>query len=249
MRSDLIFELFEETHRQGPGSAASTRRAFAMLPPLPARPRTLDVGCGSGAQTRELAQLTGGPVVAVDIHPPFLQRLKSSVTRLDASLRGVNPVAASMLALPFKDGAFDLVWSEGAIYIMGFREGLRSWRRLLRPQGYLVASEATWLRDDPPAEVREFWAKEYPAIATVAANLSTARSEGYLPVGHFVLPESAWLDDYYAPLEQRLAEFRAAHPGEAEAEALVAETEREISLRRRFSAWYGYVFYILRKSL
>ena len=245
---DLIFELYEGTPRQGPGNAASTRRAFAMLPQLPERPRTLDVGCGSGAQTRELPALTRGSVTAVDIHLPFLRVLRSSVVGTDARVGRVYPVAASMMALPFTDGAFDLVWSEGAMYIMGFGEGLRSWRRLLRPGGGLVATEVAWLRDDPPAEIREFWAAGYPAITTIEANVSTARAEGYEPLGHFVLPESAWLDDYYAPLEKRLTEFRAAHAGNVEAEALVAETEHEISLYRRFSAWYGYVFYVLRKG-
>ena len=245
---DLIFRLYEGTPRQGPGNAASTRRAFAMLPRLPERPRILDVGCGSGAQTRELAELTHGLVLAVDIHLPFLHDLRASVMRGGARLGRIRPVAASMMFLPFKDGAFDLIWSEGAMYIMGFGEGLRSWRRLLRPRGCLVVSEATWLRDDPPAELGEFWAAGYPSMTTIAANLSTARAEGYEILGHFVLPESAWLDDYYAPLERRLAEFRAGNAGNAEAEALAAETEREISFYRRFSAWYGYVFYVLTRG-
>lgn len=244
----LIFELYKGTPRQGPGNAVSTRRAFAMIPRLPERPRTLDVGCGSGAQTRDLARLTGGPVVAVDIHLPFLERLKSSITKPDGRPGRVHPVAASMVALPFKDGAFDLVWSEGAIYIMGFAEGLRSWRRLLRPGGYLVVSEATWLRGDPPAELRRYWAAGYPAMTMVEADLSAIRAEGYEPLGHFALPESAWLEDYYGPLEKRLAEFRAANEGHAEAQALVAQTEQEIALYRRFSAWFGYVFYAMRKG-
>jgi len=243
---DLIFELYEGTPRQGPGNAASTRRAFAMLPALPEGPRILDVACGSGSQTRELAELTRGSVTAVDIHPRFLWDLRSAIGN-EEKLRGrVFRVAASMMSLPFKDAVFDLIWSEGAIYIMGFAAGLRSWRRLLRPRACLVVSEATWLRDDPPAELREFWAAGYPGMASIAANLSTARTEGYNPLGHFVLPESAWLEDYYAPLEERLAGFRAEHEGNADAEALVTETEREISFYRRYSAWYGYVFYILR---
>ena len=244
----LIFELYEGTPRQGPGNAASTRRAFTMLPGLGKRPRILDVGCGSGAQTHDLAQLTRGSVVAVDIHLPFLRALKSSIAAGPSHFGQIFPVAASMMSLPFKDGAFDLIWSEGAMYIMGFAAGLRSWRRLLLPGAGLVVSEATWLRDDPPAELRDFWAAVYPAMTTTAANLATAQAEGYEPLGHFVLPESAWLEEYYAPLEERLSRFRDEHAGNAEAEALVHETEREISLYRRFFAWYGYVFYILRKT-
>jgi len=219
-----------------------------MLPQLPERPQILDVGCGSGAQTRDLAQLTRGSVIAADIHPPFLQTLKSSIAAGHSCFGQVFPIAASMMSLPFKDGAFDLIWSEGAIYIMGFAAGLRSWRRFLRPGGCLVVSEATWLRDDAPSELRDFWAAGYPAMTTTAANLATAQAEGYEALGHFVLPENAWLEDYYAPLEERLHRFRDEHAGNAEAEAMVNETEREISIYRRFSAWYGYVFYILKKG-
>ncbi|MGE5484827.1 MAG: hypothetical protein ACM3X4_07420 [Ignavibacteriales bacterium] len=47
----------------------------------------------------------------------------------------------SMLQLSFPPESFDLIWSEGAIYIMGFGNGLTAWKPLLRRGGYVVVSE------------------------------------------------------------------------------------------------------------
>ena len=77
--------------------------------------------------------------------------------------------------LPFPDGRFDLIWSEGAVYIMGFDKALVKWRPLAKPGGYLVVSELSWFRPDPPAEIRDFWGHHYPAMRSVDGNLAVAR--------------------------------------------------------------------------
>src|SRR5262249_11799155 len=59
---------------------------------------------------------------------------------------------ASMSALDFPDASFDLIWSEGAIYVMGFAEGLRAWKRLLKPHGAIAVTELSWLGPDIPEE-------------------------------------------------------------------------------------------------
>jgi len=40
-----------------------------------------------------------------------------------------------MQALPFREASFDLIWSEGAVYVMGFDAGLAQWRRGSNPAG------------------------------------------------------------------------------------------------------------------
>ena len=52
----LFFELFSGLPRQGPGSAASTRRALGLVPGVGPRTRVLDIGCGTGDQTMVLAR-------------------------------------------------------------------------------------------------------------------------------------------------------------------------------------------------
>jgi len=56
---DLFRELTEGLPRQGPGSSEATLRALRMVDGLSSRPRILDVGCGPGAQTIDLARASG----------------------------------------------------------------------------------------------------------------------------------------------------------------------------------------------
>ena len=115
-------EIFEALPRQGPGDRASTERALRLLPPLTPATRVLDVGCGSGAQTLDLARATEARIVAVDNHPPFVARLERRAAELGLGAR-ITAEVGDMHDLPFADGSFDVIWSEGAIFVIGFGIG------------------------------------------------------------------------------------------------------------------------------
>jgi SAM-dependent methyltransferase len=243
---ELLVELHDGLARLGPGNTGSTLRALALCEHLPDAPDILDVGCGAGAQTLDLAAVTRGRITAVDLVPGFLAKLEAESGRRGLADR-IRTCVADMGELPFADASFDLIWSEGAVYIVGFDRGLATWRSLLRPGGYLVVSEASWFRPSPPVELREFWAANYPAIRSVEDNLSAAVERGWQVAGHFPLPVSAWTEDYYGPLRERLPAFRAAHVDDRDAREVADMTAREISLMERFADWYGYEFYVLRR--
>jgi ubiquinone/menaquinone biosynthesis C-methylase UbiE len=245
--TNVFFEIHSGLPREGPGDEASTLRALSLVRELPKEPAVLDIGCGPGAQTLILARATGGHVTAVDTHPPFLDDLRRRAAA--AGLSGlVRAVDASMLELPFRDGSFDLIWSEGAIYQMGFDRGLRSWRRLLRPRGWVAVTEISWILEDPPQELFDFWRASYPGIRRVEDNLAALREEGYEAAGYFVLPDSAWWDPYYTPILAKLPGLRQKHGDDAEALAVLDQEEIEIDLFRKYSAYYGYVFYVMRRG-
>jgi SAM-dependent methyltransferase len=246
MTHSLAQEIFWAVHRdlprEAPGSDEATRQALAMLPNLPAAPRILDVGCGPGAQTVVLARESGGMVTAVDNHQPFLDDLAHRAAQASVSER-IRPLNASMFDLDFAE-PFDLIWSEGAIYIIGFERGLRQWRSLLKPGGFVAVTDLTWLKPNPPAEVAAFWQTECPELATIEENLARLMAAGYRALGHFVLPESAWWDSYYTPMAARIALLREQYGDNAEAQRALDAEQAEIDLYRRCAAWYGYVFYI-----
>lgn len=250
---DIFFDIHKDLLREGPGDCESTRKALALLKDLPAKPLILDIGCGPGMQTLDLARYTNGKVIGVDKHQPFLEQLQKRAQAAALSAR-ISTVNQSMFELEFPEKSFDLLWSEGAIYIIGFEQGLRTWRPLLRnpdpalgkPGGYLAVTEISWLKPNPPEEVHSYWMAEYPCMRSVDENLNSVRATGYHEIGHFALPPSSWWTDYYTPIEARLPRLREKYHGNAEAEALLDATQKECDLYRKFSDWYGYVFYVMQ---
>jgi SAM-dependent methyltransferase len=242
---DILYEMFEGLPRGGPGSDPSTRRAYEMVPNLPPTSEIIDIGCGPGMQTRELARLSGGHITALDNHPPFLEQLNR-----DAAAIGLNAAITTqtgdMAALAFPTLSFDLIWSEGAIYNMGFEAGLNYWQRFLRPGGCIAVTELSWLKDDPPQAPRDFFAAEYPVMQSVTQNIEVIRQTGLNLIGHFTLPEADWWDNYYTPLAARLPRLKEDHQDDFAAQALIAATEVEINTYREYAAWYGYEFYIMQ---
>jgi ubiquinone/menaquinone biosynthesis C-methylase UbiE len=238
----VFFEIHAGLPRQGVGSDEATRMALELCAELPASPDVLDVGCGPGAQTLALARATGGRITAADLHAPFLDELLERARAADLGEQ-IALVEADMRALPFEPGSFDLVWSEGAAYIMGISEALAAWRPLLRAGGYLGFSEIVWTGDERPAAVADL-VVGYPGMTDVAGNLERIGAAGYEVVGHFRLPESAWWDEYYGPLEARLPEFERRYAEDEDGLAVVAATRREIAARRAHQDTYAYEFFV-----
>lgn len=244
---DIFFEVHRDLPREGPGDDLSTTRAYALLQELPAQPRILDIGCGPGMQTRQLARLSSGPIYAVDVTWHFLRDQQRLAAAGGLSAR-IHPIRMSMFDLGFPPASFDLIWSEGAIYIRGFAEGLRACRPLLKEGGYVAVTELSWLRPDPPEPAAAFWRTGYPAMTTREENERLVHESGYRLVESFVLPDSSWLEHYYRPMEKRLAMLREKYAANPEVLAVLDAEEEEIGIFEKYSAWYGYVFYVMQKE-
>jgi SAM-dependent methyltransferase len=238
---DKIFWLaHQDLPRQAPGSAATTRLLLQLAGPLPPRPRVVDIGCGTGPASLVLAADTGGTVMAIDTHRPFLRRLAEAAAAAGLDAR-IQPTAASMRELPLPDGSADLVWAEGSAYVMGFDAALAGWRRLLTPNGVLVLTEAGWTTAAPAPGARAFWSDGYPGMRTTADNIRAADAAGWTVVSSYLLPDTDW-SGYYRPLAARVDELRARGIDSA----VLDEVCREIEIRRRYGADYGYTGYVLR---
>ncbi|MDO8432157.1 MAG: methyltransferase domain-containing protein [Candidatus Binatus sp.] len=242
----LFRELHERLLRQGPGSDAATRRALGLVRGLPPKPRILDVGCGSGAQTIVLAESTGGEIVAVDLDQRFLDKLMDRASSAGVAAQ-ITAIKGSMFEMDFAEGSFDLIWSEGAIYIAGFAAGLSTWRRFLKNGGWIVVSELTWLAEERPAPAVEYWARNYPAMRSVERNRKIVAEAGYDDVETVVLPAEDWWSNYYGPAEARVAELRSKYANDRGILAELDEIQREYDLFRLHSDSYGYVFYVMRR--
>lgn len=242
----LLVDLHRGTARQGPGGAAETRLALRLAGLDTSTPLAIaDIGCGTGASTLLLARELNAHVHAVDLMPEFIDGLRAQAKEQGLADR-ITPRVASMDDLPFDDESLDAIWSEGAIYNIGFERGAREWRRYLKPGGILAVSEITWLSEERPDELTAYWNEAYPEIDTAPAKLSALERAGYTLVGYFVLPERCWVD-YYGPLERRFDDFLERHAHSAEARTVLQDVRDEIALYERYKAYFSYGFYVARK--
>ncbi len=245
---ELIIDLHRKTSRQGPGSDAATLRALQLTGLTEATSlRVADLGCGNGGPTLTLARHLDGQITAVDLFPEFLRELEKRALKLGLSER-VATREQSMAELSFAPASLDLIWSEGAIYNVGFQNGIQQWREFLKPGGYLVVSEITWITNERPKAVEDFWLNAYTEINTAGKKIEQLEQNGYTLAGYFYLPQSCWTEEYYGPLSARFPGFLAANHYAELAQKVVRDQQEEIDLYEQYGAYYSYGFYVARKA-
>ncbi len=244
MKMKYFFELFEKLPRQGPGCREATLKALGFLKDLPVKPNVLDIGCGNGVQTLILAEELKTKILAIDNHKPVLDLLAKNAAKKGLQIQTHE---MSMIDMPFDEESFDLLWSEGSIFIIGLERGLKNFRNFLKTDGYLAFTEMCWFVNEPPIEIKAYFDKVYPDIRTAGEICQIAIENGYRVIESFNLPDSAWWDDYYTPMLEQIKELKIKNANVAEAEAVYAECEMEAEMFRKYSKSYGYVFFILQK--
>lgn len=245
---ELILDLHKDNVRQGPGSDQETLKALEFIQiPDNKHLKIADIGCGTGRQTLILAKHTNSHIKAIDLFPEFLEVLNGHAGNMGFSNQ-IEPIEASMESLPFKQNEFDILWSEGAIYNMGFEKGIKAWKEYLKPGGFLAVSEITWISNSPPKELEEFWKQEYPEIDTASNKIKILESHGYTLTGYFYLKPESWIHNYHEPLESNFEAFLKRHDYSDLAKKVVEENLVEIELYKKYKDHFSYGFYIARKD-
>ena len=243
----LLIDLHTNANRQGPGGDAESEKALSLAMIDRAAPlKIADIGCGTGASTLLLARLLEAQITAVDFLQDFLNVLEGRAEKAGLSEK-VTTLCCSMDNLPFGDEEYDVIWSEGAIYNIGFERGVIDWNRFLKVGGLLVVSEITWITASRPSELKKYWEGEYAEIDVASSKIRVLEKNGYSPTGYFVLPEHCWLENYYRPMRNSFEDFLNRNGNSEEARAIVEAENREIELYEKHKTHYSYGVYIARK--
>ena len=247
---ELITLFHKDAERQGPGSDETTRKAFSFVPPLPTDATILDLGCGTGASTVILAEETASinsQIIAVDLLPEFLGVLQ---TRIDAKNLNdrIRLDNLSMENLPYPPESFDLIWAEGSIYHLGFENGIRKLRPLLKPGGCIAVSEISWITALRPTEIENYWHAQYPEIDLVSKKTAQLEANGYAPLAVFTLPKECWTTHYYEPIRRRSPAFLEQYGDDPMTKPFIEEGLHEAETYDRFSDYYSYAFYVAKKA-
>jgi len=243
----LLIDLHKSNLRQGPGGETETKKALEMAGLDRSRPlKIADIGCGTGASTIILAKELDAKITAVDFLPEFLDELQTRAKENGVAER-ITTLSCSMDALPFSDEEFDVIWSEGAIYNMGFETGVLAWSRFLKPGGKLIVSEITWLSAKRPHELQSYWEREYPEIDVASAKIGILERHGYSPEAYFCLPTYCWLENYYRPLQNGFDEFLIRNDQSNQSKVIVEKEKQEIAFYEKYRDYYSYGVYIAKK--
>ena len=243
----LLIDLHKSNLRQGPGGETETKKALGMAGLDRSRPlKIADIGCGTGASTIMLAKELDAKITAVDFLPEFLDELQTRA-KDNGVAESISTLSCSMDALPFSDEEFDVIWSEGAIYNMGFEAGVLAWNRFLKPGGKLIVSEITWLSATRPYELQSHWEREYPEIDVASAKIGILERHGYSPEAYFFLPTYCWRENYYRPLQNGFDEFLIRNDQSDQSKVIVEKEKQEIALYEKYRDYYSYGVYIAKK--
>jgi ubiquinone/menaquinone biosynthesis C-methylase UbiE len=246
MEHPVFIEIFQKMPQGAPGDDASSQKAFSLLKELPSEPEILDAGCGTGRHTLLLSQMSQGKITALDLLDQNLEILKTEIDKNKLNER-ITPVKGDLTKMSFKREQFNLIWSEGSIYVVGFEKGLQDWKKFIKPDGYLVATEIVWIRDDPPSELKEFWDAEYPQMLTHTEALNIAKKEGYKTIDTLPVSDTGW-KNYYTPLEARIKVMRKKYLQDEDAGPVLDLFDKEIEIYKKYKDYFEYMFYILQKK-
>ena len=181
----FICNYFKLLKRQGPGSPEATRKAVSFINELTDDAKIADIGCGTGGQTLFLADYVKGQITGIDLFPDFIEIFNENAVKANCADR-VKGITGSMDNLPFQNEELDLIWSEGAIYNIGFERGMNEWNKYLKKGGFIAVSEASWFTSERPAEIEDFWMDAYPEISVIPTCIDKMERAGYTPTAHFI---------------------------------------------------------------
>jgi len=249
MNFDLLIDLHQNNYRQGPGSDEHTLLAMtiARLQDRQDRLTIADIGCGTGSQTLVLAKHLNADIYAVDLFPEFLSVLDEKAIQSDLKST-IHSIACSMDDLDFAPESLDVLWSEGALYNMGFGQAIAYQQPFLKKGGLMACSEVTWLTQERPKVLEDHWQAEYAEMGDAGDKIQVLSQHGLNLVGYFTLDETCWMDNYFIPLQDSFEAFLARHNHSKEARQLVASEQQEIALYEENARYISYGFYIARKE-
>lgn len=221
MSIDILKELNAEKMRNI--FLKYTRKAFEMLPKME-NPCILDIGCGSGTPTIELAKLSDGEITGIDIDQAALDKFKLKIEKEGLSSR-IKIFNRSVYNTDFSAESFNLIWDEGVLHILNIKKGLVECNRILKLNGFLVVGEGIkWIKN----------------------NLEVFPKCGFNLLNKFFLPEECWWREYYLPMEKKIKELREKY-NKAEDFENLKQYEREIEMVKKNPKEFDCGFYIMQK--
>ena len=210
LASEAQVEVRRETYGEDLGQASwltadEARRWFGLLQLGPGR-AALEIACGSGGVTCEMARHTGAACAGVDINEHGIAAAKARAERDGLSALVSFSTVDAGGRLPFPDGSFDAVFCNDSINHLPDRAAvLRDWYRVLRPGGRVLFT-------DPIVVTGQLSGDEMRARSSIGYFLFTpaGHNERLLEQAGFTLRDVQDVTEAVATVARRWRDARAS---------------------------------------
>lgn len=237
-----FYEAYKGLDRLSPGSSEVTMSAIKKLGiDRLGNLNILDIACGVGSSTILLADyFENSTVEAFDLFRHYINVLDEKIDENSLQDR-VFTYVMDMKDPDFANEEFDIIFCEASCEVIGFKKALQDWKRLLKPDGFMVISDLTWISKPSSSSVK-FWKNIYSEVDSVENKITQIEKEGYDFIDCVTVPKDCWID-YYDKLEENLNSIKS----DSSAKDFVKQLKKEINHYRKNSDDYSYVFYIMKK--
>ena len=203
-----------------------TEKAFNLLPSID-NPLILDIGCGTGVPTIELARLSHGFITAIDINNNSLKILNKKIKEHHLE-KQIKTKQCSIEALDFPQESFHIIWAEGSIAAFGFEKGVKEWSQILKSDGFLVIH-------DEAGNIPE-------KIKSLEANNLNLQY-------HFIISYKVWWEKFYRPFEEHLNVLRIKYNNNEVALKKIDSDQVEIDMFKKTQEKFDSVYFIAQKTI
>ena len=201
-----------------------TRKAFNIIPKIN-KPCILDIGCGSGVPTLELARLSKGKIIGIDIDKNAIDKLNIKI-KVNNLQERVKVYKNSLFNIKFPSETFDIIWAEGALAPIGFEEALKQWKKFIKPEGFMV------LHDD---------------IKDKTKKMELIPKQVFELIDYFQLPDDAWWINYYGPLEKQIEKVLTINKNHPQVLKAIKSYQDEVMACKKKPEDFRSIFYVLKK--
>ena len=131
-----------------------------------------------------------------------------------------------MVDMDFPDESYDIIWSEGSIYAIGFEKGLREWKRFLKSGSFMVVHDEQ---------------------GNVDEKLQQISNCGYELLDYFILSKETWWTEYFAPLEKLIVKYRTRYTDDPKILEELHQAQGELDMFNKNPERNSSAYFVMKK--
>ncbi len=203
-----------------------SKKIFLKIPRID-KPNILDVGCGSGVSTIEIASLTNGNILAIDSDKESLSFFERYIK--DSNLESnITIKHNSVFDEELRENSFDIITAEGLFNLIGFEKGLTYFSNFLKISGYFI------IHDDSK---------------NLSTKLKLIERLKFSVIDTIELDENIWGNLYVNCLKNEISQINKNNLDKINSKNSIKTAKDEIKMFENDPSVFKSTYYLLQKNI